>query len=189
MENFKQTPSLDFPQAIQAAATKIIQFRGRSRRSEFWWTILLITVVEVFVLPIIFYTPFTGILIAPLLGLLLELARIPLTFRRLHDTGRSGIWCIIDFLLPLGFIAIAVYDISVYTIYDNSSCDHHIYDTHSMFTDLYLITSILFKYLVLSIVCLVYKVILIVFLCRDSDKFENEYGPSPKYSDVNDQLQ
>ena len=36
MENMNQTPSLDLSQALQMAATKIVQFTGRSRRSEFW---------------------------------------------------------------------------------------------------------------------------------------------------------
>lgn len=38
MEDIKETPSLSFSEAISNAAGKILQFHGRARRSEYWWT-------------------------------------------------------------------------------------------------------------------------------------------------------
>mgnify|MGYP000252383819 CR=1 FL=1 len=184
MENLNQTPSLDLPQALQMAATKIVQFTGRSRRSEFWWTILIITIVEVIILPVILYIPLTGIFVAPLIGFLLELARLPLTFRRLHDTGRSGIWCVIDFLLPLVFVAMVLYDVSFYNAMEESSATFGAGYTSGEMSSLGYFLAVIYKYILLAIVCFVYKIVLIVFLCRDSDPYENDYGPSPKY--IND---
>ena len=184
MENMNQTPSLDLSQALQMAATKIVQFTGRSRRSEFWWTILIITLIEVIILPVILYIPFTGIFVAPLLGFLLELARLPLTFRRLHDTGRSGIWCVIDFLLPLVFVAMVLYDVSIYNTMKESSDPFETAATIGAMSGFGSFLAVIFKYILLTIACFVYKIVLIVFLCRDSDPYENDYGPSPKY--IND---
>lgn len=70
------TPSLGFVEALNAATSKIFQMKGRSRRSEFWWTQLLVII--------------SGILLTPIIGNILSLLTIPLKVRRLHDVGRSG---------------------------------------------------------------------------------------------------
>lgn len=74
----KATPSLEFSNAINLAASRIFECKGRSRRSEFWWTQLLVYIAT--------------IALTPFVGSILRILTIPLTIRRLHDTGRSG-WC------------------------------------------------------------------------------------------------
>ena len=84
MRELTVLPQLEFTEALKAFWNKIAQFQGRSRRSEFWWTYL-----AYFVTSIIFsFVPIIGNIVTLLFGL----AIIPITFRRLHDTGRSG-WC------------------------------------------------------------------------------------------------
>lgn len=77
------TPSLDLGDAVKQAFNRAFEFKGRSRRSEYWWTMLLVYAIDVFVLP---------------LGWIAHLATIPLTVRRLHDTGRSGWWLLLHFI-------------------------------------------------------------------------------------------
>ena len=39
----------------------------------------------------------------------------------------------------------------------------------------------LLKYSVLSVLIVIYKIVLIVLCCFESDPYENDYGESPKY--------
>ena len=76
--NTQQLPQRSIGEALKAACNKIFQFNGRSRRSEFWWTALVVIII----------CAITHDTISWLMNLLM----IPITFRRLHDTGRSGWW-------------------------------------------------------------------------------------------------
>jgi uncharacterized membrane protein YhaH (DUF805 family) len=70
-------------------------FKGRARRSVFWWYILV-----VFILGIIAYIidRLLGMqIITGLLSLALLLPNLGVSVRRLHDVGKSGWWI----LLPL----------------------------------------------------------------------------------------
>jgi len=80
-------PTLSFSEALNASTSKIFDCKGRSRRSEFWWSYLAAFVLSA---------------VLPFLSPLLMLATIPLTIRRLHDTGRSGWWWGVGALLNVG---------------------------------------------------------------------------------------
>lgn len=172
MDQVTATPSLSFSEALSASTNKIMQFTGRSRRSEYWWTILLVFIINSVVLPIFFCIPIIGTLTAPLIGFLLDLATIPLTFRRLHDTGRSGWWCGIGVIIPFLFIICFVYEIIVMSMYDQS---------HNTYPQSYTVATFIVKYILLALVCFIYRIVLLVFACIDSEQYENDYGPSPKY--------
>ena len=153
------TPTLGFVEAINTSTSKIFQFHGRSRRSEFWWTQLLVYVAS--------------IALTPFVGLLLDLLTIPLTFRRLHDTGRSGWWWGFGALLKLLFLLTFGHDIYMSII--NSD---NIAGNEEQFGKILLI-----KYGVFAIAIGIYQIILLVLCCLDGEEYENQYGPSPKYID------
>lgn len=153
------TPSLSFSDAINASASKIFQFQGRSRRSEFWWTQLLVFIIS--------------FILTPIVGCLLDLLTIPLTFRRLHDTGRSGWWWGIGALLKLSFIMPFTYDF----IMAVTSIKNFIGNEAQT------LVTILLKYGIFMLIISVYQIILLILCCLDSEQFENQYGPSPKYID------
>lgn len=153
------TRSLSFSEAMNAATSKIFQFQGRSRRSEFWWTQLVVYIASV--------------VLTPFIGFLLDLLTIPLTFRRLHDTGRSGWWWGIGALLKLTFILFFGYDIAMSIINANNLAGY----------ESQLVTTLLIKYSLFTIIISIYQVMLLVFYCLDSEPFENQYGASPKYVD------
>lgn len=44
--NTQQLPQLSIGEALKAACNKIFQFNGRSRRSEFWWTALVVLIIN-----------------------------------------------------------------------------------------------------------------------------------------------
>jgi uncharacterized membrane protein YhaH (DUF805 family) len=86
---------MNSPQAIVSGFKKYFMFSGRATRSECWYWILFVTLVEVIILSI-------GVTIV--LDLLFQLVQILLSsvvlfiptlavqVRRLHDTDRTGLW-------------------------------------------------------------------------------------------------
>ena len=157
MEQIKETPSLSFSESINKAASNIWDFKGRSRRSEYWWTMTMVYVASIF--------------LTPLAGFVLSLLTIPLTFRRLHDTGRSGWWWGCCIILQGFVIVMLVYDIVMaYLNADNMSGYEDVFFWH-----------LILKYAVLFIIIAIYKIILLIFYCMDSEPYENTYGESPKY--------
>jgi uncharacterized membrane protein YhaH (DUF805 family) len=96
MEQRTSPQPLQFTQAFNLATSRIFQIDGRSRRSEFWWMMLLVCGAS--------------IILTPLAGLVLELLTIPLKVRRLHDIGKSGWW--LGGYVILFFVAIASYTFS-----------------------------------------------------------------------------
>ena len=149
------TPSLGFVEALNAATSKIFQMKGRSRRSEFWWTQLLVII--------------SGILLTPIIGNILSLLTIPLKVRRLHDVGRSGWWVAISLILNIfSFIFVCAITITYFV--------SAIYSNYFDFS-----ASLLLNYLVFGIIVWIYNIIMLVFYCMDSKPDTNAYGPSPKY--------
>lgn len=157
MEQLIATPSLGFSEAVNKAAGNILKFEGRSRRSEYWWTMVIVYLVSV--------------ILTPLVGFVLSLLTIPLTFRRLHDTGRSGWWWGGYAILKGIVIFLFIYDIVM--AYLNAGNMHGFGDE--------IMWAFLLKYSVLSVLIVIYKIVLIVLYCTDSEPYENDYGESPKY--------
>ena len=96
---------------------------------------------------------------------------IPLTFRRLHDTGRSGWWWGGCAILQGIVIVLFVYDIIM--AYLNAGNMYGYGDE--------IIWAFLLKYSLLSLLIVIYKIVLLAFCCIDSEPYENDYGESPKF--------
>lgn len=157
MEQITSTPSLGFSEALNRATSKVFQFEGRSRRSEYWWTMAIVYLVS--------------IILTPFVGFVLSILTIPLTFRRLHDTGRSGWWWGGCAILQGIVIVLFVYDIIM--AYLNAGNMYGYGDE--------IIWAFLLKYSLLSLLIVIYKIVLLAFCCIDSEPYENDYGESPKY--------
>ena len=87
------------------AFKKFADFSGRARRPEYWFFVLFIYIIT-FVLYGIDYLVLNagesgyGIF-SSLFGLVTLVPSISVAVRRLHDTGRSGLWYLIA-LIPFG---------------------------------------------------------------------------------------
>lgn len=156
--NTQQLPQLGIGEALKAACNKIIQFNGRSRRSEFWWTVLVVVIINALTQCTIVW--------------LTQLLMIPITFRRLHDTGRSGWWW--------GAGIIATYVLGIIFVVDlGVGAMTGAFEVFSPAA----VSILLGKWALIGIAYAVYRVVMLVFLCQDSEPFENRYGESPKYID------
>jgi len=116
---------MGFGAAVQSAFKKTFNYQGRASRSEYWWFYLfyllsftaLITVFMV-ILGIASDHNRTNDSVNPmfgalgLLGFLYLLAmlvvQLPLSIRRLHDSGKSGFFLLLTFV-PFGGIVLLVF--------------------------------------------------------------------------------
>ena len=56
MNKTTKLPQLDFTEAVKLSWSKLTQFTGRSRRSEFWWSYLALFIINIFMS----FIPFIG---------------------------------------------------------------------------------------------------------------------------------
>ncbi|MCM1079664.1 MAG: DUF805 domain-containing protein [Bacteroidales bacterium] len=152
-------PTLEFTEAIKQAANRIAQFSGRARRSEYWWTRLLVWLLS--------------IVCTPIAGFVFDVLTIPLTFRRLHDTGRSGWWWGAGAIMKTGIAISVIYDFLALTV-STANPGFEGYGPGAAY-------AVIMKYILWVLLIMVYELVMLFFLCQDSDPYENEYGESPKY--------
>jgi len=93
-------------------------FSGRARRKEYWMFFLFYMILAmvfslvdiVLGLPAIFLNIFIIVMLVP---------TIAICVRRLHDTGRSGWWYLINFVPVIGFIVWLVFTVQAGEAEDN----------------------------------------------------------------------
>lgn len=101
---------MTFAEAVQSVFSKSTKVEGRAPRSEFWYWILFVIIVQlVTIVPVIMVAmliqaqdvwallPF--LIAAGAISLFLWLGTITVSIRRLHDQGLSG-WFFLLFLIP-----------------------------------------------------------------------------------------
>lgn len=133
-------PRLSMGQAVKSVFGKYATFKGRARRSEYWWWALAQSLMLIggIILDQAFGTAWMGEFYGTfylIIGLGLFVPTLAVSVRRMHDINKSG-WNWLWNLIPL-----------------------------------------------------LGAILLIVWCCKDSDKGENDYGPSPKYVDPHEVTQ
>ena len=155
---------MSFGQAVSAFFSNYANFRGRTRRSGYWWVALAVVIVSI-PLAVVDMALFRGLWpqnlldagFGPVSALFFAVVAIPsvsLGVRRLHDTGRSGWWI----LLPA---ALGIAQSAVITTGGVAA-----------------MTSVLS--IALGLLTLAASIALLVFYVQDSQPGENAYGPNPK---------
>jgi len=97
---------MSFMDAVKSVLTNYVGFSGRARRSEFWWYVLFLVIVDV--VAAILNNVLGTMLISTIVGLALLLPNLAVGARRLHDTGHSGWWQLIALTL-VGVILLIVW--------------------------------------------------------------------------------
>ena len=156
-------PQLSFAEAVKLNFARITDFKGRSRRSELWWNYLVYTILT-FCLSLLLGTNFIFIAI---ISFFLQLVIVPVTIRRMHDGGHSGIWVVAAVLLNVaanvygfmnGFASLG--DLSpeeVMSVISNPA------------------------FIGLTLASMVVQTVIFIFAVMEGDKGENQYGASTKY--------
>lgn len=105
--------SMGMGTAIKSCFSKYATFRGRARRSEFWFWALFQNLIALALIPCMFSSMPESLFVVPgIWGLWLLISFLPslaVTVRRLHDTGKSGLLLLlylipfVQFILPIVF--------------------------------------------------------------------------------------
>lgn len=96
-------PSVGIVEAVVKCFQNAFNFSGRARRSEYWWVVLVFSIVSGVL------GQFDNTFLPGLWSLIILIPNLSLSVRRLHDTGKSG-WYLLWNLLPLiGSIMVLVH--------------------------------------------------------------------------------
>lgn len=172
-----------FKEALKMFWKNYVNFKGRSRRSEYWYMVLwhlifMVPAIALYFFALIFVAIGGGSnsdgalafgLILMFLGLgysvIYSLATLvpnwAIMIRRFHDTGRT-------MLIPLIYLGVFVVTYPI-TIAINIRDEHYTNPVNVV---------------LMTLICLIYLVFgifMIVIACLDSERKTNKYGPSHKY--------
>lgn len=109
---------MNFSEAVRAVLNKYATFEGRARRAEYWYFVLLTTVLSIAAQIIGVAGRDGGLITLLLLGALalislaLIIPGIAVSVRRLHDTGRSGWFLLLGLIPVVGGILLLVWTCS-----------------------------------------------------------------------------
>lgn len=152
MENVVKRPRLSTWQGIKLASTRLLDFGGRSRRSEFWPWFIFVWILEIAIFFLV-----KGFGEIPLFFLVLFL-RLGVCIRRLHDTGHGG--TIVMLMALAGIIFHCSYGIT--DINGHQLLDHNFL----------IIIGVIYNLLMIYV---------LIMAMKDSDKRDNRFDVSPKY--------
>ena len=102
---------MKFQEAIQTVFSKYATFSGRARRSEFWYFVLfnvIVTSVVGYIGKAIGGQNLENILTS-VWGLAILVPSLALSWRRLHDIGKSGLWALLDLIPIVGWIILLIW--------------------------------------------------------------------------------
>ena len=101
---------MGFGEAVESVFRHYADFNGRARRSEYWFFVLFVLLVST-VLSFLggaIGGPGLARILTGLFTLVIFVPSVALIWRRLHDTGRSGLWFLLTFI-PIGQIVLLVF--------------------------------------------------------------------------------
>lgn len=152
--NYDVMPRMGFFEAVNTCFSKYVNFKGRARRSEYWW-FFLFTVIFCLTTSLINAKPSIVTSIIYLICVIaVFLPMLAVSVRRFHDINMSGWWAGIEVLIGL-----------LPTI-----------------LEIFLPNSIsLSTSLIISLLLIFLRVVFIVLYSLDSHPNDNKYGESIKY--------
>ena len=170
----KELPSLGFIEAVKLASSRILEFKGRSRRSEFWWWMLVVILTNWVITA---FAP--NLLVSAIMSIIIMFFGLAATARRLQDSGKSAVWVYISYALGCATQLVSGTSTTVNKIMEelstgsfNDRAIEKIVEKGS--GDLVLLSC-------LSLAMGIFAIIVIIMCLLDSTRGANKYGESPKY--------
>ena len=172
-------PMMEPVEAVKTCFNKFFNFKGRARRSEYWWFVLFTFIVSwIFSALGAFHFAFS--LIGLLVGFVLLIPQYAAMTRRLHDRGHSGWWALLMLLcLLVAYCALAFmlfpHISELMAEGDEMAMAMIMADAVQESPTAMTVAGIS------SFLMIIIGIITLVFTVKDSHWNENKYGPSPKY--------
>ena len=178
-----ETTRMGFVEAVKTCLKKSFVFKGRARRSEFWWWTWFSFIIGLAVSFVADEIPDDNLLLTLLftLGMLafciyLGIANFAVSTRRLHDIGRSGWWYGVT--LIFGVVWTVWMIVKMIGLVGGMDLDH--VDVESDAFSLTLLKEMWDVILIPYILYIAYSILLLVWYCKDSQPGANKYGENPK---------
>ena len=169
-------PQLGFVEAVKLASSRILDFKGRSRRSEFWWWILIVLVANWTLTSFV-----SDLLISSIIATIVMFFGLAVTARRLQDADKSAWWVYISYVLGIISNIYSATSPAIKNLMEDATNGSFDPDTvikvwgHNAGELLFLSgVSILFA---------IFALIVFIMCLKDSEPQTTEHGDSPKYVD------
>lgn len=166
-------PYRNFGDAIRVCFEKFVRFKGRASRSEYWWFFLfsLLGSIATSLVDMALVGVQSEVSpISSIFSIVLFLPTMAVTWRRLHDTGRSG-WLIGGFYIAILVVAVLVLSVAAGQVgYDVMMNNNFEAAGREMAGGLVGIM------VLIGLAVLAYSITILVFLCQTGQPGPNRYG-------------
>ena len=173
----KALPSLGFLEAVKLASSRIMDFKGRSRRSEFWWWMLIVMIANWVLTSFI-----SDLLVSSIIATIVMFFGLAATARRLQDADKSAWWVYISYALGIASNFLTATSPTMKKLMDevmsgsmNETAIQKIVTNGA--DDMLLCSGVSFLFVIFAL-------IVIIMCLKDSDPETTEHGDSPKYVEV-----
>ncbi|WP_282120106.1 DUF805 domain-containing protein [Ruegeria atlantica] len=175
---------MTFSDAMRTCFSKFFTFSGRASRPEYWFFFLFIVIWNV-IAGIIDWQFFTQVAttqtdeikqvtatsnqpVQSIVGLIVFIPHLAVAWRRMHDTGRSGLFALLPILLILGAGAVLFFGIGLASSFQ-----------HGGNLDILFTRATLLVVIPTLLVLFVSPLLVLWWLTRPSQPGTNQYGPNP----------
>ncbi|WP_146345905.1 DUF805 domain-containing protein [Phaeobacter marinintestinus] len=175
---------MTFTDSVKTCFSKYVTFSGRASRPEYWWFFLFVFIAGAVanVVDYQFFSTVTTVAnetgsstqivsnapVGAMVSLVVFLPHLAVAWRRMHDTGRSGLFALFPFLLTIGAGLVLFFGIGAADAFSSGG------SMDILFTRLTLLI------LIPTIIVLIVSPLLVLWwLTRPSQPGENKYGPNP----------
>lgn len=156
-------------EAVSSVFRNYVNFRGRARRSEFWWFTLFSFISQA----VLGWIP----LIGGIYSLALVLPSLAVTVRRLHDTNQTAWWLLFQIIPALVGIVLAALLVWVWA---SSFVSGHLIDQE---VSEGFLTFLIPAFLIWTLIATAFFILMFVVLALPGTSGLNRYGPDPLQPD------
>jgi uncharacterized membrane protein YhaH (DUF805 family) len=176
---------MSFATAIRTCFSKYVTFSGRASRPEYWYFFLFALIAGLFanIIDAMFFSTIHTVEtetmtstvavsdapVAGLVGLALFLPHLAAAWRRMHDTGRSGLYALFPMVMTAAAFGVLVFGLRLSDVFAPGG------SLNILFT-----RATLLILLPTLAVMLISPLLVLLWLSRPSQPGANRFGPSPK---------
>lgn len=192
-DNINALPPISFAEATKKGFLNLFNFKGRARRSEYWWFVLTVGLICTTICLVLgctygqmsVYDVADHIIVYTLLlfiAIILPAALlVSIQTRRMHDVGKNAVLPLCSFVCTIATAFIYSYYTYIAINLTDALFTLHISNSEMGSTDS--LESNPVPPVVLILTCLIafLQLIMLIYTLKDSLQSENRYGESTKY--------